>query len=261
MKRASTRCESLRSRVVLQIGSLAVVLLLVSPAAMAGIVLNFFPATSYNTNTTQMDAALGITGYQIENFETTGNFMPGLSITLSGWVSSQTWTALPALFVSGSCPYTGNQAWDGSSTATNATGNIANDCYSPTNIAKLLTINYGPGTKSLGIGLANFQSLNSPFYPVTDHDLFVNGIDLGTIESLAGSAWSPGVVRNGYLRVDATGNTTITSVAFQDNTGVDFLMVDHLAVEGASAPEPTSWLLLGSGVLSILGAARHRLLT
>lgn len=260
MKRASTQCESFRSRVGLQIGLLVGVLLLVSPAATAGIILKFFPASSYNTNTAQMDAALGITGYQTESFEATGNFIPGLSITLSGWVSSQTWTALPALFVSGSCPYTGNQAWDGTSTATNATGNVPNDCYSPTNIAKLMTISYGPGTKSLGIGLANFQSLDSPIYPVTDHDLFVNGIDLGTIESLAGSAWSPGIVRNGYLRIDATGSTAITSVTFQNNTAVDFLMVDHLAVQTNTTPEPSGWLLFGSGTLGILGAARRKLL-
>ena len=41
----------------------------------------------------------------------------------------------------------------------------------------------------VGIGLANLQSsLSSPTnpFPITDHTLFVNGRNLGTVESLAG---------------------------------------------------------------------------
>jgi len=48
----------------------------------------------------------------------------------------------------------------------------------------------------LGIGLANFQSaLSSPTnpFPITDHTLFVNGRNLGTVESLSGVNWSGGL--------------------------------------------------------------------
>ena len=59
-----------------------------------------------------------------------------------------------------------------------------------------------------GIGLANFQSTLSsqtdPFL-VTDHTLFVNGQNLGAVESLAGFNWNGGVtVRNAYLRIEGT---------------------------------------------------------
>ena len=48
----------------------------------------------------------------------------------------------------------------------------------------------------VGIGLANLQSsLSSPTnpFPITDHTLFVNGRNLGTVESLAGVNWSGGL--------------------------------------------------------------------
>jgi hypothetical protein len=48
------------------------------------------------------------------------------------------------------------------------------------------------------IRLANFQSaLSSPTnrFPITDHTLFVNGRNLGTVESLAGVNWSGGLVQ------------------------------------------------------------------
>jgi hypothetical protein len=47
----------------------------------------------------------------------------------------------------------------------------------PGNIADTITFDYAPGTRSFGIGLSNFQSPNSPQFPITNHDLFVNGID------------------------------------------------------------------------------------
>jgi len=58
--------------------------------------------------------------------------------------------------------------------------------------------------------------------------------------------WSPGLLRNAYLRVDGTGGTLITSVEFQNLTATDVLIVDHVAVAAATAtPEPgTAGLLL-----------------
>ncbi len=35
----------------------------------AAYILNFFPASDYNSNTAAMNAALGITGYQTDSFE------------------------------------------------------------------------------------------------------------------------------------------------------------------------------------------------
>jgi hypothetical protein len=94
---------------------------------------------------------------------------------------------------------------------------LLNSCTTPTGLAALTTFNYAPGATSFGISLSNFPSVNplSPQFAITNHELFVNGVDLGVLETLAGANWSPGIVRNAYLRVDATGGSTITSVGFQ----------------------------------------------
>ena len=137
-----------------------------------------------------------------------------------------------------------NQARDGTHTATNSITNNLDSCTDPTrsNIASLTTFNYAPGAPSFGIGLSNFQSLTSPSFPITDHELFVNGADMGVLEILAGANWSPGFTRNAYLRIDTTGGSVITSVGFENLTtntaGVpDFLMFDRLAI-AAAVPEP-----------------------
>jgi hypothetical protein len=237
---------------------MALAAILLVPAAHAGIVLNFFPATDFNANTTTMDAALGITGYTIDDFETT-TLIPGLTVTLSGGVTSTTWTVLPNLFDQSVCGSLSVAAWDGTHAATNSITNLLNNCNNATGLASLTTFNYAPGTTSFGIALSNFQSTNpaSPAFPITNHELFVNGTDLGTVESLAGANWSPGIVRNAYLRIDASGGSSITSVGFENlsNTaGTDFLAFDRLAVVApvtTGAPEPGSGglLLLGLGLI------------
>ncbi len=68
-------------------------------ASSAAYILNFFPASDYNSNTAAMNAALGITGYQIDSFEST-RLLPGLSISLSGGgiASPVTLTSLANLY-------------------------------------------------------------------------------------------------------------------------------------------------------------------
>ncbi len=203
----------------------------------ASIALNFFPNTAYNANTAAMDATLGTTGYTIDSFETTA-LIPGLTIQLSGGVPTTTWTSLPNLFDGDICPgLTSGQAWDGTDTATNQISNQAINCTGTSGDANLITFNYAPGATSFGIGLSNFQSVNppSPQFPVTNHELFVNGVDMGVLETLAGAAWSPGLTRNAYLRIDGANGGVITSVGFENLSAVDGLMFDHLAVLPSAA--------------------------
>ena len=211
---------------------------LVAPAALAGILLNFFPASTYNANTSVMDAALGITGHAIDDFEST-TLILGLTITLTGGVPATTWTTLPTLFDQSVCGSLSNSvAWDGTHTATNGVTNQLNNCTNPSGLADLTTFNYAPSTSSFGIGLSNFQSTNPPSPPgfsITNHELFVNGVNLGVIETLAGANWSPGLSKNAYLRINATGGSSITSVGFHNlspasNGVVDVLVFDRLAV-------------------------------
>lgn len=196
------------------------------------ITTNFYPASDYSANTSSMDSLLGVTGYTITDFETT-TLPSGLSISLSGGVNSATWTSLPTLFSDSACGSLSIGAWDGTHAAINTTTNALDNCSNPSNIASLITFTYSPGTTSFGISLSNFQSTNppSPQFPVTNHELFVNGVDLGQVEVLAGSTWSPGVVRNAYLRIDAHNGTSITSVAFQNLSAADVLEFDHLAIK------------------------------
>ena len=224
--------------------------LLGSQRASASIMLTWFPASDFNANAATMDAALGITGYIEDGFETTA-LISGLTITLTGNVPTTTWTTLPTLFnptTQGDGNETNNQ-WDGSDVVDNG----ANNQLSGDSWATLTTFNYAPGALSFGIGLSSFQSPNSPGgLGVGNHELFVDGIDQGMIETLAPPNWSPGIVRNAYLRVDATGGSTITSVGFKNilppSQQEDFLIFDHLAVVPVPTPEPSACLLIVSGI-------------
>jgi hypothetical protein len=84
---------------------------------------------------------------------------------------------------------------------------------------------------------------------------FVNGQNLGTVESLAGVNWSGGVtVRNAYLRIEGTEGSLITSIRFRNDTGQDFLVFDRFAVFAAQSqavPEPGSLLIFGLGGLGL----------
>jgi hypothetical protein len=223
-------------------------------SAFAAPTLHFFAASAYNANTANMDATLGTTGRTTDDFETTGSFISGLSIVLSGGnlASPITETSLPTVFDGSIFPgLTDNQFWDGTHNATSASGNVPNNCCTPTNLANLVTFNYAPGTLSFGIGLSNFQ-------PTGPHALIVNGVNMGTLETLfPDPSWTIGYIRNAYLRIDS--DVPITSVAFQNLDangaplvgGQDFLMFDHLTVlpSVSAAPEPGTFALLGIGLV------------
>ena len=227
--------------------------LLAAQGALAVTTLHFFPASSYNANTSIMDATLGTSGRTTVDFESTAAFIPGLSIVLSGGNLSSpiTETNLSAVFDGAIFPgLTDNQFWDGTHNATSASGNVPNSCCTPNNLANLVTFNYAPGTLSFGIGLSNFQ-------PTGPHAVLVNGVNMGNLETLfPDPSWTIGYIRNAYLRIDS--DVPITSVAFQNlgangqplAGGQDFLMFDHLTIL-PSVPEPGTITLLGIGLTAV----------
>ena len=254
-------------------------------AANAGFNLNFYlpqPPNYISANTPPVNnSALGVSNYIIEDFSST-KLISGLTITLSGGTftpSPTTWTALPALYNQNNLPsdcYTfgdgivnlGIASWTGPDAqgsptpayaVVNLVGNQQNStsCRTAVDTAQVIGFNYAPGATSFGIGLANFQSAGSPAFPITNHELFINGFDMGVLETLAGANWSPGIVLNAYLRIDSTDGDVITSVAFQNNTSVDTIGFSDVAVQPAAAADTDGpiplWALcaLGAGLVAI----------
>src|SRR5262249_22674165 len=134
------------------------------------------------SNTSVMDAALGISGYSIDTFEQTP-LLPGLTVTLTGGVPVTVWTSLPNLFDVGVCGQLSAGEWDGTHAAASLITNQVDNCFNPSSIAGMTTFAYAPGATSFGLGFGNSQSLSppSPDFPTTNHELFVNGVDLGVI--------------------------------------------------------------------------------
>lgn len=199
--------------------------------------INFFPASDYRTITSQMDSLLGITGYTFDTFGSL-TFIPGLTMSLSVQGKAPVvWNMLPVLFNSSIYSCTPSNYWDDVWTATNETTNSASQCTTPTgNASQYTTFNAPTGTISFGIGLSNFQT------DVTSHELFINGLDAGTIDTLAGANWTSGIVRNAYLRIDTTPGYSISTVTIETNKGQgsDFLIFDRLAVAECVPPPNTT---------------------
>lgn len=220
------------------------------------ITYQFFSPSDYQANETAMNQTLGVAGDAIDNFSSSplsSTLLPGLSITLSGGGVNPNPTTLTSLenYFTGAC----SQQWSWSPGGYAVVNNIANtisSCNGTNYGSNMITFNLPSGTTQFGIGLANFQSLS-----IGTHDLWVNNVDVGHIETLAGTNWVPETVRNAYLVLTATSGS-ISSVGFQtDNNLIDDIGFSDLAIGqgGGSAtdgPLPL-WALgaLGAGVVGI----------
>ncbi len=219
----------------------------------ADLILNWFGSSAYNTDASQMDFVLGITGYEIEDFEDT-TLVSGLSYSLTN-PNAGTFTALPNTYVADSNTL-GDTEWDGNHVLL---GNSNNAFPVEGTRVNEVTFHIPDGASSFGIGLSSFQSLSSPpgHFPVTDHRLLLNGVDVGTLETLAGPNLSPGLDRNTYLRIDGTNGDVIQSVGFANIGGstVDLLIFDHVAF--APVPDPSALVMGLILVVPIFGRGRH----
>lgn len=228
--------------------------------AQADIVLNNFDASVYSADTASMNAALGIAGFAIEDFEDT-TLLSGLSYTLED-TATVTFDALPATFDATSSSPFNNDFWDGENVLISTFDNATDDY--PGSAAQTVTFDFDGGATSFGIGLSNFQSLDGGL-AVTDHEVFVNGVSYGLLEDLA--AWnSPGWGRNLYLRIDATDGDILNSVGFrnvnQPLANPDTMVFDHAAVQFAApvvpVPSAAALGLVGLGLVRVVRRKKRK---
>lgn len=221
--------------------------------AGAAISVTAFSPASFSNDTNAMNLALGINGFLIEDFEDT-SLISGLSYQLTN-PNLGTFTSLPSVFNAASAPFLSNR-WDGAGVLIN---NSANNFPSEGTRASAITFLVAGGARSFGVGLSNFQSLSLPpsEFPVTDHQLTVNGISFGLLEALHG--WVPGrQLRNLYLRIDASGTDTISTIGFTNlaTSPIDLVVFDHIAVK--AIPSPASILCFAPAVLGLSMLRRRR---
>lgn len=205
-------------------------------SASAEIVVNAFGPDAYDPDTAAMDAALGVAGFLLEDFEDT-TLIEGLTYTLDlPFVG--TFDELPGLHDGRSIDGSTDNQWDGIHVLL---GNANNSFPDEGTRVHAVRFDYPAGARSLGVGLASFQSLGTTDFPITDHNVYVNGQFVGVLETLAAGVMEGGRARNAYLRIDATGPDVITSVGFENTTqsGIpDLLVFDHIAIDtGACAAD------------------------
>jgi hypothetical protein len=216
-------------------------------------------------------AAITITGFAsggengaiasatIEDFEDV-NLIPGLTIRMGGVpspFSNRMWGPLPRVFnpsLAPSCcgiggPYPLN-AWDGVGALTNgglggtgATGVSPGDGqFFDFQFADSVVFVMNPPKQLFGVGLSNFQSLLSGDPPRTDHELIVNGVSRGSLESLLPGLVSGQYVKNRYLVITATSPDAIATVSIQNMTLVDGMVFDKVALRDFTSPTlPSTW--------------------
>ncbi len=196
--------------------------ILLSPAYSDLVITSFDPTVVFSgtgaSEQADMDAALGITGYTIEDFEDS-TLVDGFKFGPEGVTPSSDTTGLG----NPNNPFT-QAVWDG-------------------NVSFLFDSQIGPSVfqfnnaASVGIGVGDIE---------TNIRMFVNGNDFGLIRDFLNYNRTSDNNREIYIRVDANSGDVINTVTFvsdlQGGNGGDGLFIDHVAFLESSVPEPSTWL-------------------
>ena len=181
--------------------------------------------TTYDPDTSSMNAALGITpGYIVEDFEDSV-LQPGLSIMIPGHSS---FTVVHGAGVA-------DEKWDGDCV-------LQNLDETPQD-GRDVEFSFSTPVTRFGVGIGHLEQPT---------EVVVNGsVLIGNITSVAG--WNSGGpnVRNGYLWITASDGDLISSVLFNGADQSDTIYFDH----AAWIPTPASAPLLAAPLLLI---ARRR---
>ena len=105
--------------------------------------------------------------------------------------------------------------------------------------------------------LIEFALLNdtSPAFPYSNSFSLVFG---GTSLFSESAVTAGGYTLYSYTGVAASNATALSFVSRNDD---GYFELDSVSVSAAATPEPSSWMLLASGMLGVAGMARRRLLT
>lgn len=242
-----------------------------APSASAGYTYTLVP-NSVSSWGSLSAASLGITGYQVESFESR-TLNPNVRI---GW-TAQGITSLPsstlprtftppvddlggnAFLVGGCC---GGGVWAGERGIINSFGNgpvpVGGYSVAPNNPWGAMRIEFAQPVRSVGF---SFQQAD------LTTQLSIDGAAQGTLQGLFG--FPTNGQRAGYLRIDATGSDTLSFIDLFNNcpTGVhgsnfcDGWMIDYLAfdlVQTGVVPVPASLPLFAAGLGAIGWRLRRR---
>ncbi len=202
------------------------------------------------------DAALGVAGSLIEDFEDTA-LLPGLSVDFDGALGPEVPVSTLPQICDAACfaffplvdgQYTGE--FDGDSVIVNAPGNDAINGFPLPNDTRDMTLAFDTPQEKVGFSLAFAQT--TLIFAVNrglPSEAWFDAAALNATTPLVFSTNASGAEFNGYLVFEALGSEGIQNIEFLSSRVGDGWLIDHLAFGTAVIPAP------GALPLFMVGAA------